>query len=86
MSAFGAVTPMSRVVASPRMRVVDTADFIDAPGVAGLLGSFYSNSVGMDQHRYVHMSIPIVELGEGRCEAWMVGEMLAWHANGGHRE
>ncbi len=60
------------------MPVVDTADLIDARGVAVLLGLSHPNSVSTYQHRYLDMPRPIVDLGEGRCKLWLRSEMEEW--------
>ena len=60
------------------MPTVDTADLIDARGVAEMLGLSHSNSVSTYQHRYSDMPRPVVDLGEGRCKMWLRSEVLSW--------
>jgi glutathione-regulated potassium-efflux system ancillary protein KefG len=62
------------------MPTVDTADLIDARGVADLLGLSHPNSVSTYQHRYSDMPRPVVDLGEGRCKLWVRSDMQAWAA------
>ena len=60
------------------MPTVDTADLIDARGVAELLGLSHPNSVSTYQHRYPDMPRPVVDLGEGRCKMWLRAEVVSW--------
>ncbi|MGI8515955.1 MAG: hypothetical protein ACR2NT_12670 [Acidimicrobiia bacterium] len=60
------------------MPIVDTADLIDARGVAEVLGLSHPNSVSTYQHRYADMPRPVVDLGEGRCKLWLEGEIVKW--------
>lgn len=62
------------------MPTVDTAELIDARGVANLLGLSHPNSVSTYQHRYSDMPRPVVDLGEGRCKLWVRSDMQAWAA------
>lgn len=62
------------------MSTVDTADLIDARGVAEVLGLSHPNSVSTYQHRYPDMPRPVVDLGEGRCKLWLVGQIRDWQA------
>ncbi len=68
------------VVDCLRMPTIDTADLVDARGVARFLGLSHSNSVSTYQHRYPDMPRPVVELGEGRCKLWLMGEIRDWSA------
>jgi len=60
------------------MPTVDTADLIDARGVAEVLGLSHPNSVSTYQHRYPDMPRPVVDLGEGRCKMWLRSEVVSW--------
>jgi glutathione-regulated potassium-efflux system ancillary protein KefG len=60
------------------MPTVDTADLIDARGVAEVLGLSHPNSVSTYQHRYPDMPRPVVDLGEGRCKMWLRTEVVSW--------
>lgn len=60
------------------MPIVDTADLIDARGVAEVLGLSHPNSVSTYQHRYPDMPRPVVDLGEGRCKLWLAAEIVKW--------
>lgn len=60
------------------MPTVDTADLIDARGVAELLGLSHPNSVSTYQHRYPDMPRPVVDLGEGRCKLWLRPQIEEW--------
>lgn len=62
------------------MPTIDTADLIDARGVAELLGLSHPNSVSTYQHRYSDMPRPAVDLGEGRCKLWVRSDIQAWAA------
>jgi predicted DNA-binding transcriptional regulator AlpA len=60
------------------MPTVDTADLIDARGVAEVLGLSHPNSVSTYQHRYADMPRPVVDLGEGRCKLWLRPAIETW--------
>jgi predicted DNA-binding transcriptional regulator AlpA len=66
------------VVDCPMMPTVDTADLIDARGVAELLGLSHPNSVSTYQHRYPDMPRPVIDLGAGRCKLWLAAEIDDW--------
>ena len=63
------------------MPTVDTAELIDARGVAETLGLSHPNSVSTYQHRYSGMPRPVVDLGEGRCKMWLRSEIEVWAAS-----
>ena len=65
------------------MPTVDTADLVDARGVAEVLGLSHPNSVSTYQHRYSDMPRPVVDLGEGRCKLWLGIEIREWQAKRG---
>ncbi len=69
---------MSRVVDFSAMPTVNTADLIDARGVADLLGLSHPNSVSTYQHRYSEMPRPTIDMGEGRCKLWLRSEIVGW--------
>lgn len=58
--------------------LVDTADLIDALGVARLLGVAHRNTVSVYQKRYPEMPRPVVDLGSGRPRLWLRSEIEAW--------
>jgi glutathione-regulated potassium-efflux system ancillary protein KefG len=60
------------------MSIVDTADLVDARGVAELLRLSHPNSVSTYQRRYPDMPRPVVDLGEGRCKLWVAADIRAW--------
>lgn len=59
-------------------RLVDTADLVDAAGVAELLGLAQRNTVSLYQRRYPHMPRPVVDLGSGRCKMWLKSDLESW--------
>lgn len=59
---------------------VDTADLIDANGVAALLGLAHRNTVSVYQRRYPRMPRPVVDLGDGRIKLWLRPEIETWAA------
>ena len=61
--------------------MVDTADLVDAHGVAELLGLAHRNSVSAYQRRYPDMPRPVVDLGRGRPRLWLRTDVVAWHAS-----
>ena len=61
--------------------LVDTADLIDARGVAEILGLAQPGNVSLYQRRYVDMPRPVVDLGRGRPMLWLRSEIETW-ANG----
>lgn len=61
---------------------MDTADLIDARGVAELLGLSHPNSVSTYQRRYTDMPRPAIDMGEGRCKLWVKTEIVAWRELG----
>jgi len=63
------------------MAKVDTADLIDAHGVAKLLGLAHPNSVSTYQHRYDDMPKPVLDLGRGRPRLWRRSQVLNWMRN-----
>jgi glutathione-regulated potassium-efflux system ancillary protein KefG len=60
--------------------LVDTADLVDAHGVAELLGLSHRNSVSLYQRRYRDMPRPVVEFAGGRVKLWLRSEIVTWVA------
>jgi predicted DNA-binding transcriptional regulator AlpA len=58
--------------------LVETADLIDARGVAEILGLSHPNNVSVYRHRYADMPQPVVSLGRGRCVLWLRPEIERW--------
>jgi hypothetical protein len=71
-SAFGPVVGLPAV-----RRLLDANDFIDAHGIAELLGLAQRNTVSAYQRRYPTMPRPVVDLGQGRCKLWLKSEIEA---------
>lgn len=72
------VIQVSRDIDSITMPTVDTANLIDARGVADLLGLSHPNSVSTYQRRYSDMPRPVVDLGSGRCKLWLKSDVEHW--------
>jgi len=62
------------------MPLLDSADLVDAWGVAELLGLSHPNSVTTYQRRYPDMPHPVLSTGRGRCRLWSAKEIKAWRA------
>lgn len=58
--------------------MVNTADLIDAHGVAEILGLAHPNSVSTYLKRYDDMPRPAVDLGRGRPRLWLRPEIERW--------
>lgn len=58
--------------------VVDTAELVDAQGIAEMLGLSHRNTVSTYQRRYPDMPRPVVDLGKGRPRLWLRGDIALW--------
>lgn len=59
---------------------VETADLLDAQGVADILGLSHRNTVFQYQRKYDDMPRPAIDLGEGRVKLWLRPQIQQWAA------
>jgi len=57
---------------------VDTADLIDARGVAEILGLSQRNTVSLYQRRYRDMPRPVLDFGPNRTKLWLRSDVERW--------
>ena len=60
---------------------VETADLLDAQGVADILGLSHRNTVFQYQRKYEDMPRPAIDLGEGRVKLWLRPQIEQWAAH-----
>ena len=61
-------------------RLVDLDDLVDVGGVAEMLGLSHKNSVTTYMRRYKDFPRPALEFAEGKCRAWVRGDIAQWQA------
>lgn len=57
---------------------IESADLVDAQGIAELLGLSSRRAVSTYRGRYSDFPSPVIDMGAGRCLLWHRPDIEAW--------